>query len=281
MRRSLTTLMLVVTCGLLLLGTALAVALAASTGAHAKAVDATSSKRTWPLSMSAAPDDIALALLSFEHPAHGQSISDSSVQLAVSAPFGDDYLAAAALRLPTPGVPRMLVLLVNRPSPLLDPVSVHVKVLASRALGAAHVHILANPLSRPAGAHTPALCSLGLHGSALSASELRPLHSRGHVLTGFDAAGAVAQAYDLVCGLAHTSSFVRAVDPATASPSPAGPTAPEEPAPVPTTPSPAPPGRLPGEGCAPKPGYACPATVRHSATGVAAVGQRLAPAGAH
>ena len=280
MRRSLTTLTLVLACGLLLLGAALAVAIAAGThaGARVKGVDAASSNRTWPLSMSAAPEDLALALLSFQRAAHGQRISDSSLQVAVKAPFGDDYLAAAALQLSTPGVPRMLVLLVNRPSPLLDPVSVHVQLIARRALGAPRVRILANPLSRLAGSSTPALCSLGLHGSALSASELRPLHSRGQVLTGFDAAGAVAQAYDMICGLPHTTSFVRTIAPATA---PSSPTVPEAPAPVPTGPSPAPPGRIPGEGCAPRPGYACPAAVRSSSTGLAGDGERRAAAGAH
>jgi hypothetical protein len=287
MRRSLTTLTLVLICGLLLLGAALAVAIAAGarSGARAKGVDASSADRTWPLSMSAAPEDLALALLSFQHPAHGERISDSSLQVAVKAPFGDDYLAAAALQRSTPGAPRMLVLLVNRPSPLLDPVSVHVQLIARRALGAPSVRILANPLSRAAGSSTPALCRLGLHGSALSASELRPLHSRGQALTGFDAGAAVAQAYDVICGLPYTTSFVRAIAPATAPSPPApevpAPVVPEAPAPVPTGPSPAPPGRIPGEGCEPRPGYACPAAVTSGSARLAGDGARRAAAGAH
>jgi hypothetical protein len=283
MRRSLTT--LVLACGVLLVGAALAVAIAAGTSADArvKAVDAASTQQTWRLSMSAAPDDLALASVDFQRAASGQRVSDSSVQVAVSAPFGDDYLAAAALRPSSkPGDRRMLVLLVNRPSPLLDPVSVHVRLIARRALGAPQVHILANSFSRPAGTNRRALCSLGLHGSALSASDLSPLHSRGDALKGFSSDAAVAQAYDLICGLPYTSSFVRAVAPAPAPSSPNPPSAPEVPSPAPPAPSPTPPvGRLPGEGCVARPGYACPAAARNSSTGVVGHSERRAAAGSH
>ncbi len=262
MRRPLTTLTLAATCAALVLGAALAVAIGeAGTRAGASRADAASGERTWPLSMSAAPDDLALAEVSFGRAARGQGISARSLQVAVRAPFGDDYLLAAAPRLRAAGVPRVLVLLVNRPSALLDPVFVHLRLSARRALGAPRVRTLVDPFTRSAAAHAPALCNLALHGAALSASQVRPLYSRGSALAGFDAASALAQAYDVVCGLPHAASFEQAVE---GSPAPPSPISPGPPAPSPSPPAPSPPppvGKLPGEGCVPAPGYACPAAV--------------------
>jgi hypothetical protein len=262
MHRPLSTLAPVVIGGSLLLvaAAAIVVVLSTSAGAHVNRAGVASTGRTWPVTMSAAPDDLALAEVSFPRAAHGQRISERSLQVAVGEPFGDDYLAAAALRLPTARVPRMLVLLVNRPSPLLDPVSVHVRLLARRALGAASARGLANPLARPAGSREPALCDLALGGSPLSASELQALHARGQPLAGFDASEALAQAYDVTCGLAHASAFEQAVEQSGESSSP--------PVPSPTPPV----GRLPGEGCEPRPGYACPGAVRGASPPIAGGG---------
>jgi hypothetical protein len=218
-------------------------------GGSKPAASAASGENRWGLTLTPAPNDLALAEVSFHRAARGQAVSVSSLQVSVSGPFGDDYLAAAVPRIETDRVPRALVLLVNRPSALLDPVSVHVQLTARRALGAPLVRRLTDPFTRPAGGGTPALCDLALHGSALSASELRPLHLRGQALAGFDAASAVAQAYDVVCGLPHASSFEQAVRP----PSP-------------------PVGKLPGEGCKPAPGYACPGAVERASPAVAAGG---------
>jgi hypothetical protein len=255
MRRPLTTLALVVTCGLLLLGAALAIASGKGGGAGVRKGIVASARRASTLSLSAAPDDLTLAELSFQGAAHGQQLSGSSLQVAVGTPFGDDYLAAGALQLSAAGVPRLLVLLVNRPSALLDPVSVQVRLTALAALGQPAVRMLANPLARAAGAHAPALCNLPLHGSALRASEVRPLHSRGRRLAGFAAAAALAQAFDITCGLAHSSSFEQAV---------ARPSAPSPPLP--------PVGKLPGEGCVPAPGYVCPAAYRRVSRPIAVGG---------
>lgn len=257
MRRSLTTLMLVVTLGLLMLGGALAIALKARAPTAASRRAAASGTRSLPVTMSAAPDDFALAELSFDRAAGAQQLTSGSLRMAVDGPFGDDYLLAAALRLAHARTPRVLVLLVNRPSPLLDPVSVHVRLTASRSLGQPSLRLFANPLARGTGIRAPMLCDLALHGSALSASEVRPLRSRGRALAGFAGAEALAQAYDVVCGLPHASSFAESVEhAATSAPIPT-----EAPAPAPTQPpsSPPPPvGKLPGEGCVPAPGYACP-----------------------
>ncbi len=235
MRRPLTTLMLVLTCGALVLGTVLAMAIAASTGSRASASKAASVGHSWNLSMSAAPDDLTLAEVNFGGARRVQQIAGSSLHVVVRAPFGDDYLTAGALRLSASGALRVLVLLVNRPSPLFDPVSVGVRLTAPIALRSPLVLRSTDPLARPTGAHTPALCDLTVHGSTLSVSRLRVLSSRGQALAGFDAEGALAQAYDLACGLSYLSSFKQAVE------QPAGPV-----------------GKIPDEGCKPEPGYACP-----------------------
>jgi hypothetical protein len=116
------------------------------------------------------------------------------------------------------------------------------------------VRRFADPFAHAISAGKPALCDLALHGAALGAAEVRPLLSRGAQLTGFDAASAVAQAYDVVCGLPYTSSFAQAVgQPASESPSP-----PPSPTPSPAPPVPGPPVCTP---CAPAPGYACPLSI--------------------
>jgi hypothetical protein len=261
MRRPLTKPTLVALCGLLaaLALVAWAVDSAVAPGAGApRSSDHAAATRTAHVSLSPAPDDLALAELSFPGAA-GRRLSRRSLQVTVSGSFGDDYLALAAPLLATSGAPRALVLLVNRPSPLLDPVSVRLLIAAPRSLGAATVRSYADPLTRTAGARAPALCNLPLHGTALRASQLLTLHARGQSLSGFDAASAVAQAYDVVCELPHASSFEQAVQhSAPPSPTPVAPE-PPTPTPTPTVPTPVPPiGKIPGEGCEPRPGYACP-----------------------
>lgn len=238
MRRPLTTLILMLTCGVLLLGAGLAVAIesgvgprVARSGAHDEAVGAAarlSTTSSWPVRMSAAPNDLTLAEASFREPRSGQRISGSSLRVNVGSPFGGDYLVAATLQSHTKGVLSVLAVLVNRPSPLLDPVAVTVGLIAPRALAAPQVLESADPLSRSADARTPALCDLPVHGSALGASQLRALRT---------------------------------------------------PSPVP---SPTPPvGKVPGEGCVPTPGYACPAAFGGGSRAVVLVGWGPAASGAH
>jgi hypothetical protein len=267
MRRPMTTLILVITCVMLVLGAGLAVVIVASAGVGTRRSDAAPVGRDWPLTMSAAPGDLTLAEVSFRPGIRGQPAAARPLQVAVGTPFGDDYLAAAAVRSPTSRVLRVLVLLVNRPSPLLDPASVSVRLTAPRALGVPLLLTSADPLARPVGAHMPAMCNLALPSSGLSASSLRILRSRGQALAGFGAAGALAQAYDLVCGLPYKSSFTQAV---ARSPSASTPTPPEStsPAPSPTPPA----GKIPGEGCIPTPGYACPAAFKSTARTAAVEG---------
>jgi hypothetical protein len=260
MRRPLTKPTLVAVCGSL----ALLAGCAAGAGG-AKTVSAGASRdprqapsRMWTITLSPAPDDLALAQIAFRGAAPAAHITSASLRIAVRGPFGDDYLVSAAVRLP--GGPRALVLLVNRPSPLLDPVDVVLHVTALRALGRPVVSRLANPFARAASAPRPSLCDLPLHGGALSASQLGLLRTRGWPLSGFAGASAVAQAYDAVCSLPLASSFQQAVTQSGAGSAP-------------PAPSPAPPvGKLPGEGCVPAPGYACPGAVESSRPSVAAGG---------
>ncbi len=269
MRRPLTTLALVATCGLLALGviTLTSGQSAGSETARARVRAAGAAMRTWRLSMSAAPGDLELAEISFAD-AHRTRLQRRSLQVAVSGPFGDDYLATAVPHLATKRGASALALLVNRPSPLLDPAAVQLRISAQRALGAPTARRLTDPFVRPAGAPAPALCDPQRHG-ALSASSLSVLATRGPAIAGFGAAGAVAQAYDAACGLPYASSFKQAVErsgaPGWQAPQPAEPVAPSPPGP--------PVGKIPGEGCQPAAGRACPGAV-------AGVAPR-APASAH
>jgi hypothetical protein len=273
MSRPLTRLILLVTCGALVLGAALAVAIEASAGAGARQGAAAAGRRNWPVNVSAAPGDLTLAEVSFHQPRHGRRISGSSLRLTVGAPFGDDYLAAATPRSPTSSVLRVLVLLVNRPSPLLDPVTVHLRLAAADALATPLVLRGANRLSQPAGAPAPALCNLAVHDAGLSAAGLRALGSRGQPLAGFDATGALAQAYDLTCGLPYASSFTQAVAGSSGSSSPNPPESTTSTPTPPVTPPPTPPvGKVPGEGCVPTPGYACPAAFESRSEAVVIAG---------
>jgi hypothetical protein len=264
LRRPLTLLAATATCGSLVLaaGWALTPSLFADASqkppAASRAVIA-SAQRSWRVTLSPLPDDLALAQISF-HGSHARQIARGSLQVALSGPFGDDYMAAGAIRTRTPGGPQALVLLVNRPSPLLDPVSVVVALTAGRSLGTPVVHKLADPFTHPEAGSTPALCDLRKHGSALGASEISTLDSHGSSLAGFSAASAVAQAYDVVCGLPYVSSFEQAI----------------------RAPSAAPPvGKIPGEGCEPEAGRACPMTAGGTVSTAAIAGVGRATGAAH
>jgi hypothetical protein len=253
MRRPLTKPMLVAVCGslVLLAGCAAGAGGAKTASLAARDDPPRAATRTWTITLSPAPDDLALAQIAFRGAAPTVRVTGTSLQVAVSGPFGDDYLASSAVRLP--GGPRALVVLVNRPSPLEDPVDVRMRVTALRKLGTPVVSRLADPFVRAASAPRPTLCDLPLHGVALSPSQLSPLRSRGAPLAGFAVTNAVAQAYDAVCSLPFAGSFEQAVTHSGAGSSP--------PVPAPSPPPVPPVGKLPGEGCVPAPGYACPGAV--------------------
>jgi hypothetical protein len=158
---------------------------------------------------------------------------------------------------------------------MLDPVTVHLRLRARTQLGRPVVRRLADPFARAASASRPAVCDLALHGAALSPAEVQPLSASGAALSGFDAAAAVAQAYDAVCALPYESAFAQAVgQPAAQSPPPS-----PSPTPSPTPPAPGPPVCAP---CDPAPGFACPLSIGPDiCVADAAPGARRASAGGH
>jgi hypothetical protein len=253
MRRSMTTLTLVAVCGSLALLVAAAVTVAMTLVSGPRSARAAGA-RTWVTTLSPAPDELALAQVTFPDAGRRQ-LSSETLHVTVDGPFGDDYMAVGAVsRTLTPSAARALVVLVNRPSPLDDPVHVRLRISAQRSLGAPLVRTLADPFARSASVPRPVLCDLRLHGRALAGSQLRALGSRGSALAGFNAASVLAQAYDAACGLPFASTFEQAV--ASSSTGESRTTSSPTPTPVP---EPRPPvGRLPGEGCEPRAGYACP-----------------------
>jgi hypothetical protein len=160
---------------------------------------------TWRVSLGApAQFDLALAAVRFP----GRAGLPTRARLR-QAP-GLLYVAAAVVRRPRAGGPRLLVLSVNerpRGSLAADPAAVGLRISAPRRLGAPAVSQVVDALGRPSG---PAAAVCGL-GARHAAGDLRALLGAGRPLPGFGAAAAVAQAYDLVCGLPSDPAFAREV----------------------------------------------------------------------
>ncbi len=116
---------LVVGLGLVVAGI---VATAVTRAAPARAGDKV---HTWSLRLAPAPNDFALAQIRF--PGSGRrAIARDPLKIEMQAPFGSDYLAAATPRAGlSSGGMQALVLLVNRPSALEDPVSVRLQLSTS------------------------------------------------------------------------------------------------------------------------------------------------------
>jgi hypothetical protein len=219
---------------------------------------AAEASRNVPLALSPAPGDVSLVAIRF--PRSGRVALDTrSLRVTVSGPFGADFLALA---LPRRGLHRgALLLLANRPSALLDPATVHLRLLSSASLGTPLTLRRGDPLSRPVTHPNRALCTLSSGGAPLAGSSLRALGTRGVQLAGFSAASAVAQAYDAACGLPYAAAFKQAVA-GTGAACPAGPACERTPEPAP--PAPLPPGPPRCTPCNPTPGIACPLSARES-----------------
>jgi len=251
-------------------------------GAGSAAGSASPHAPPFTLDLAPAPGDVSLAEVHFR-PASARQIRLDQLHVAVTGPFGADYLAVAIPRGHSAHDAWALILTVNRPSGLEDPAVVKLSVTAPRALGA-HTVLRVNDLfSRVATGRRPALCDLSRHDAALTASELRELQVRGSSPEHLSAAAAVAQAFDVACGHADEPAFRHEL---VELPSPPGTTettsTPTTTTPTSTTPTPAPaPPKVPG--CLPCPPVgACPDDVRPaicveqrlSAGG----GEKLAPA---
>jgi hypothetical protein len=205
--------------------------------------------RSFPVALSASPHDATLLRIRFPHGGR-RALTPSVLQVRVVGAFGDDYIALAAPRRTGRRGPEALLMLANRPSALIDPASVHLRVRARAALGKPVLVHLANLLGS-SRAHPPAgLCALG--SDPLDAAALTPLAHHGTAVSGFSLIQAVASGYDAACGSeAAAQAFKSALAAEPASPGGCGSAC--EPAPAP--PVPGPPRCTP---CDPQPGFACP-----------------------
>jgi hypothetical protein len=210
-----------------------------------------SGRRTLAAVLSPSPGDVSLLRVRFPHAGPGELLP-GALRVTVRGAFGEDYLALATPRRRRRGGLEAYLLVANRPSALMDPATVHLRLSARGSLGAPLVSHL-NDLLGHAHVQPPSgFCSLTPGGTALAAPSLRVLAARGATVRGFGAGAAVAVAYDAACGLPHSEAFKQALAGETASEGGCA-TTPCEPAPAP--PVPAPPHCAP---CNPAPGYACP-----------------------
>jgi hypothetical protein len=196
----------------------LSIGTSATSAAHATHANTT---RAWKESVVApAQFDLSLAEVRFGRPARGARARASrgagSIRVALRGPTGLNYVAAAVTRSGVSGGSRVLVLVVNRrPRGSLAPdlARIGLTVTAARRLGAAVVSQVSDPFTRARIGLTPALCDLPTRGASLAAGEIRSVLSRGVALTGFSAATAIAQAYDVVCRRPYEQAFRQAVSP--------------------------------------------------------------------
>lgn len=140
------------------------------------------------------------------------SSGGAPARLALSQAPGLYLVAGALVRRPVAGGPRALILAVNRrPRGSLAPdrARIGVRVTAARRFGLASLRQLATVLPRPPG--IPSICGGPGHRRTLAAADLRPLLSAGPALPGFNAAAAVAQAFDVVCARPSDPAFAQAV----------------------------------------------------------------------
>jgi hypothetical protein len=218
-------------------------AIAAHVRFAASAARSSSPWRVLRLSVSPAPGDFVLEELAFRG-AGRRRLSASSLHVMVKGPFGDDYVAGAWLS--TPAGRRALVLVVNRPSPLLDPSNVHLVLSWQARLGSPFRRAALNPLAAGAAPAPSALCALEGRGLPLGSVRLHMLGTQGARIGAIAPASAIADAYDTSCGRPVEPAFAQALSRACS----------ERCEPIPTPPpETAPPGC---GGCDPRPDYACP-----------------------
>lgn len=188
-------------------------------------------------------------------------------RLSPSEAPGLYYVAGALVRRPPSGGPRALVLVVNqRPRGSLAPdrLRIGLRVRAPQRLGKPSLRQVVDPLTRPAGAAGAALCGLTTAHRALSTAALEGVLGAGRALPGFGAAAAVAEAYDVACGLPSNPAFARAVSGSCGASLVAGCCPPNAQCALPPAPAPAPAPPAPPPPCPPCPrppcqvGTACP-----------------------
>lgn len=228
-------------------------ALSALCGAAANA--ATGAVRTFSVTVAPGGGDLSLIAIRFPH-ARGTVPGARTVRFRPREPA--DYVAVAVPRGKTAHAQPVLVLVTERFTRAEMPVKVRVDVRSAAALGRPEIRVRSHVLGVPA-ARPPGVCSLTRGSGPLGAAALSLLSASGEPLEGFSAAGALAAAYDAVCGLPYPLAFRRAVSGSGTECAP-GSSCQPAPAPAPSpAPSPAPgPERPKCAPCDPKPGYACP-----------------------
>jgi hypothetical protein len=244
---------------------ALAAALTPAIAASGKS-DSAAHTRSWSVTLSPSPNDLALAELRIAA-RRRPLIAARNVLLAGQGHFNDDYIAVARLRGASRGGRVLFVLAVDRSTVGTSPGTTQLTLQVPRTLGAAAVALLSDPFTSASGVSVSgapaARCGLTRPGAALDARSLMAIDARGTPLPGFSTTEAVAAAYDAVCGLPYAASFKSAVDPAGSPCTPGAlccpPTAmcaPQpSPPPAPVPVEPVPPRCGP---CEPRPGFACP-----------------------
>ncbi len=206
------------------------------------------------------PAGLALAEVRFPGRAPGHSVLHGSVTVSVQGAFGADYMALAAN---LSAGPQAMVLLANRASALLDPARVHLQLGTLPALGRPVLRSVEDPLSGAPPVSARELCDLPAAGRELGANAFRSLQARGSA-PGVSPSWAVAEAYDLLCSLPHSSAFPALLWAAVPQCAPISgalccpPTAMCAPAPSPPAPPPPVPSRPGCTPCDPPPGSACP-----------------------
>ncbi len=160
------------------------------------------STHTWQVTLTGpAQFDLTFAELRFK------GSGTQTLRLSPTRSPGLYFVGAALVRRPVSGGPRVLLVILNRrPRGSLAPdrTSIGLGVTGASTLGAPVARQLANPFTRPGGR----LCGLGKgHGP----SDLRAALGAGRALPGFSTAAAVAEAYDVACGLPYDPAFKRAV----------------------------------------------------------------------
>src|ERR1700729_3993681 len=106
---------------------------------RARVAAALPASRALPRVLSPTPGNLALAEIGFRGPGRYR-ISSRRLHIVVRGAFGDDYMAAAWLGSRTG--PRVLGLVVNRPSALMDPARVHLSLGWKGRLGSAFTHVV-------------------------------------------------------------------------------------------------------------------------------------------
>jgi hypothetical protein len=206
--------------------------------------------RTFPVALSASPHDATLLQIRFPHGGR-RALAANALHVQVVGAFGDDYMALAAPRKTGRRGPEALLVLANRPSALLDPASVHLRISARASLGKPVLVHLADLLYNDHAQPPAGLCTLTQGSAPLDPIAVTPLAHRGSAVSGFSVAQSLAAAYDAACiSNVDAQSFKNAL---AAQPAPGGCESACEPAPTP--PLPGPPRCTP---CNPAPGFACP-----------------------